>query len=276
MIEGRNVLVLGAGDLASGVIRRLHLAGARVVATELPEPLTVRRLVSFSEAVHAGRHAVEGVTAVRCGPEEADGVLDAGQVALLVDPEAAVLRERRFDVVVDGRMAKRNLGLSLADAPVVIALGPGFTAGADCHAVVETLQGAGMGKVILEGTAAQDTGAPCGLTLPGGVDSDLPAERRVLRAPRAGGVTGRRAIGDLVRAGDVVAEVGGAPVASSFDGVLRGLVRDGLEVPEGLKIGEVDLTGKVARCTRVSEKANAVAGGVLEACFVLLRRLPAG
>jgi xanthine dehydrogenase accessory factor len=273
VLEGKNVLVLGAGDLATGVVRRLRLAGARVVATELPAPLTVRRLASFSEAVWEGRHEVEGATAVRCAEEDVDAILGRGEIPLLVDPEGAVRKRRRFDVLVDARMAKRNLGTAIGDAPVVIAIGPGFAAGRDCHAVVETLQGAGMGRAIFEGGAASDTGEPCSLSLAGAnPDPGLPAENRVLRAPADGAVRGLRRIGDLVEAGEAVAEVSGTPVVSTFRGVLRGLVRDGVRVPKGLKIGEVDLTGKAARCRRVSEKANAVAGGVLEACFVLLRR----
>ena len=145
MLEGRNVLVIGAGDLATGVIRRLHLAGARVVATELERPLTVRTTVSFSEAVHQGEHTVEGVTARRAETGQIDGILELGMVPVLVDPETAVLGERPFDVVVDARLAKKNLGVGPDDAGVVIGLGPGFTAGLDCHAVVETLQGGGPG-----------------------------------------------------------------------------------------------------------------------------------
>jgi xanthine dehydrogenase accessory factor len=273
LLEGKNVLVLGAGDLATGVIRRLALAGARVLATELPAPLTVRRLASFSEAAWEGRHEVEGLAAVRCAESEIDAVLARGEVPLLVDPEGAVRKRRPFDILVDARMAKRNLGTSIGDAPAVIAIGPGFEAGRDCHAVVETLQGSGMGRAIFRGSAAADTGEPCSLSLAGAVpDPSLPAENRVLRAPAGGVLRGWRRIGDLVEAGETVAEVGGAPVVSTFRGVLRGLVHDGVQVREGLKIGEVDLTGKAARCRRVSEKANAVAGGVLEACFVLLRR----
>ncbi len=272
MLENQRVLVLGAGDLATGVIRRLHLAGARVVATELPSPLTVRRPVSFSEAVHASRHTVEGVTAVRCEESEIDAAWRRGEVPVLVDPGAAILRIRAFEVLVDARMAKRNLGITRGDAPVVIALGPGFTAGKDCHAVVETLQGAGMGRVLYTGSASQAEGPPTPLDLPGGSPSGLDPERRVLRAPRSGVLHACKEIGAEVEEGEAVAEVEGEPVEAGFGGVLRGLVRDGLHVDAGLKIGEVELPENAFRVFRISEKANAVAGGVLEACFVLLGR----
>ncbi len=270
MLERKNILVLGAGDLATGVIRRLRIAGARVVATELAAPVTVRRLASLSEAVWSGRHTVEGATAVRCSHGEIDAVLAAGEIPLLVDPDRSILRTRGFDVLVDARMAKANLGTRISDAPAVIGIGPGFTAGSDCHAVIETLQGAGMGKVILKGQAAADTGEPCSLSLAGAApDPGLPADLRVLRSPVSGTLHAIAEIGDIVEPGAAVAEVEGIPVVSAFKGVLRGLVHDGVKVPKGLKIGEVDLTGKVGRCARVSEKANAVAGGVLEACFLL-------
>jgi xanthine dehydrogenase accessory factor len=244
-----------------------------VVATELEGPLTVRRRVAFSEAVHAGEHTVEGVTGRLSEPEKIDAILDSGGVPVLVDPGADVLSLRPFDVVVDARMAKRNLGTSLGDAPIVIGIGPGFTAGVDCHAVVETLQGGGMGSVILEGGAKPNTGEPCALNLPGGIPTGKPAERRVLRAPGDGILKARKAIEDFVEPGDVVAEVDGVPVVSDLAGVLRGLVKEGLHVNRGLKIGEVDLSGKRERCRKVSEKANAVAGGVLEACYLLGRRV---
>jgi xanthine dehydrogenase accessory factor len=203
--------------------------------------------------------------------EEIEGILDSGRVPVLVDPEANVLQERPFEILVDARLAKKNLGVRMTDARVVIGIGPGFNAGQDCHAVVETLQGGGMGRVIRKGSAAADTGEPCALNLPGACpDPALPPESRVLRAPRDGVLKALRSIGDPVEAGDRVAEVAGEAVTATLRGFLRGLVRDGLVVHKGLKIGEVDLSGKVGRGSRISEKANAVAGGVLEACHVLL------
>ncbi|MHC4778880.1 MAG: selenium-dependent molybdenum cofactor biosynthesis protein YqeB [Planctomycetota bacterium] len=273
MLEEKSALVIGAGDLATGIIRRLHLAGAKVVATELETPLTVRRFVSLSEAVHSGTHTVEGVTGRLTSHGDIDSVLEGCEIPIVVDPRTSILGKRAFDVVIDGRLAKKNLGIRMSDAKIVIGVGPGFTAGEDCHAVIETLQGGGMGRAIFEGPAACDTGEPCALNLPGAAPNpSLAPESRVLRAPVDGVLRGSRAIGDRVDPGDIIAEVDGIPVKATLDGVLRGLVHDGLTVKKGLKIGEVDLTGKVKRCHLVSEKANAVAGGVLEACFVLLSR----
>lgn len=189
MLEGKNLLFKGAGDFASGSIRRTHLAGARVVATELESPLSVRREVSFSEAVYRGSITVEGVTARLARLETIDDILDDGMVAVVVDPDCRILRKREFDVLVDATMAKRNTGTMITDASVVIALGPGFRAGKDCHAVVETLAGHDIGRVIYDGYAAENTGVPstpemylgaCGIS-----GRDI-AEAIVLRAPSDG------------------------------------------------------------------------------------------
>lgn len=266
-------LVKGAGDFASGIIHRLHRAGFRVVATELPQPLAVRRLVAFSEAVHEGRWTVEGVTAVRCGPEEIDGVLGGGNVALLVDSAAEIGRRRKFDIVVDARSAKRNLGTRIDEAPAVIAIGPGFFAGRDCHAVVETLPGAGIGRVILDGEAAADTGDPT--PLDGGAcacNSGCSPEyirRLVVRAPGAGAFRLVRDIGSEIREGDLLGTVDGAEARAGSDGLLRGIIRDGTPVRAGEKLGDIDPSMDRSHLDRISEKARSIAGGVLEAALLL-------
>lgn len=183
MADAPLVLVKGAGDFASGIIHRLHRAGFRVVATELAHPLAVRRRAAFSEAAHEGHWTVEGVTAVRCGPENIDDVHRQGNVALLINSATKILRQRKFDITVDARSAKRNLGTRLNEAPAVIAIGPGFYAGRDCHAVVETLPGAGLGKVILDGPAAATSGQPSPLEGGNGPYSPEYMRSLVLRAP---------------------------------------------------------------------------------------------
>lgn len=248
------VVVRGAGDLASGAIWRMRRAGWPVVACELPEPLTVRRTVSFSTAVLDGEVVVEGQRGRRCEIAEAVEVARAGDVAVVVSP---ALPEVGADVVVDARLAKRNIDTSIDDAPLVIALGPGFTAGVDCHAVVETLRGHRLGRVITEGSAAPNTGTP-------GTIGGKGAER-VLRAPADGPVTWSVAIGDTVVAHQPIGTVGGVPLAAPFDGVVRGLISEGVTAQGGLKIGDVDPRADPAACHQISDKSLAVAGGVLEA-----------
>jgi len=260
-VAGPLVLVLGAGDLATGCAVRLRRCGFSVAMTELAEPTAVRRTVAFSEAVAAGRAEVEGVVArLVPGLDEARRALQNGEVPVLVDPEGQA-RGLAPAAVVDARVAKRNLGVTMADAPIVIGLGPGFVAGRDVHAVIETNRGHALGSVILEGAAEPDTGVPGEI---GGHGSD-----RLLRACATGTLHALKEIGDRVAPGEVVADIGGEPVRSAIDGVLRGLLRDGSRVHGGQKIGDVDPRARREHCYTVSDKARAVAGGVVEAILYL-------
>ncbi len=257
--EHIRVLVRGGGDLGSGVIYRLRRAGFAVVVAETPAPLCVRRTVSYASAVFEGQITVDGLMARVTTPELAsvESVLALGEIPVLIDPEGQFIPRFVPLVIVDARMAKRNLGTAITDAPLVIALGPGFEAGQDCHAVIETNRGHNLGRVIWRGGAEPDTGIPGQIA---GV-----AALRVLRAPVDGYVFPHRQIGDPIRAGDVIAEVAGQPVMAGIDGVLRGLVHPCVPVTRGLKIGDVDPRARREHCFTISEKALAIGGGVLEA-----------
>ena len=259
------VLIRGAGDLASGIALRLRHCGFSVVMTELPRPLTIRRTVAFSDAVVNGAARVEDVEA-RFAPDAAAArdLLAEGLLPVLADPEAACRLELKPDVLVDAILAKRNLGTKITDAPVVIGVGPGFTAGEDCHAVVETMRGHTLGRVCYRGAVLPNTNIP---GLIGGF-----AGERVLRAPADGVFTGAKKIGDRVTAGEIAGYVDGVPMRCTIDGVLRGLLADGVPVRRGLKSGDVDPRGDPSYCHTVSDKALAVAGGVLEAILHLTRR----
>lgn len=259
------VLIKGGGDLASGVAHRLHRAGLRVAITELEHPTVIRRTVAFANAVFQGQTSVEGVTArLAASPMDVPSAWSEGVIPVLIDPETQALGVLRPDVLVDAIMAKRNTGTHLADAPIVVALGPGFAAGVDCHAVVETMRGHHLGRVILEGTAIPDTGVP------GEVEGY--GQERVLRAPVTGVFQGLKEIGDMVKAGDTVALVAGRPVVASIGGVLRGLLASGLQVKPGMKVGDVDPRGEREHCFTISDKARAIGGGVLEAILYFLSR----
>ena len=261
------VLVRGGGDLASGVAWRLHQSGFRVVITEIPEPLSVRRKVAFSEAVYEGQCAVEGVQAVLVkGPEEVAGVWNQGFIPVLVDPEAACRHSIKPEVIVDAILAKKNLGTSAKDAPLVLALGPGFEAGKDAHFVVETHRGHNLGRLLASGSAAPNTGVPGAVQ---GITSD-----RVLRAPASGPWRNAVDIGEMVKKGDVVGTVQGEALYAAIDGVLRGLIRPGITVSKDLKIGDIDPRGKRDFCFTISEKALAIAGGVLEGILRTYGRQP--
>lgn len=256
------IVIRGGGDLASGVAVRLVRAGCRVVMTESPKPTAIRREVSFCRAIEAGEAQVEDVRArLAQSAAEALTVTAAGEIALLIDPDCRCLPELKPDVLVDAILAKRNIGTRITDAPVVIALGPGFTAGEDCHAVVETMRGHDLGRVYLHGGAQPNTGVPGML---GGY-----AAERLLRAPDDGVFEPLKAIGELVSKGDKVALVNGKPMTAAIGGVIRGLLPAGTPVTAGMKSGDVDPRGVVESCYTVSDKARAIGGGVLEAILQL-------
>lgn len=252
----------GGGDLATGVAWRLHRAGFPVVITELAEPLTVRRLVSLSTAVTTGTIDIEGMVGrLAADPDEARAIATGGEVGVIVSPGLPPLDA---SVVVDARMAKRNLDTSHHDAPLLIGLGPGFTAGDDCHAVIETLRGHRLGRVLWDGAAAPDTGVPGSI---GGHDFD-----RVVRAPASGIIRWEHEIGDRVEAGSTLGQVDGADVMATISGVVRGLILDGTVVARDLKIGDIDPRADAAACREISDKALAIGGGVLEAVMTWLAR----
>jgi len=263
------VVIRGGGDLATGAAARLHRAGIAIIITELLRPLVLRRTVALAEAVFSGETQVEDLLGRRAGsPALARALALQGILPVLIDPECDCLSELRPVALVDARMRKQPNELGLAAAPLVIGLGPGFVAGADCHAVVETRRGHRLGRVLWQGPAEADT------RLPEAVGGQ--AARRVLRAPVDGLVEGLVEIGDLVKEGQVVIRMAGAEVRAPFDGVLRGLVHPGVEVPAGTKIGDVDPRGVPAYCWEISDKSLAVGGGVLEALLMqrdLRRRL---
>lgn len=256
------ILIRGAGDLASGIALRLWHSGMDVVMTDLPQPTAIRRTVSFSEAIVYGETKVEDVTAKKAEtPDDALLLLKKGIIPVLADPEARCREYLAPDALVDAILAKRNLGTHITDAPVVIGVGPGFTAGVDCHAVVETMRGHTLGRVICEGSALPNTNIP---GLIGGF-----AGERVLRAPADGIFRGVHKIGDHVEVGDIVGFVGNAPMRCTISGVLRGMIADGTPVKTGLKSGDVDPRDEESYCHTVSDKALAIGGGVLEAILHL-------
>jgi xanthine dehydrogenase accessory factor len=265
MLQSMLVLIRGGGDLGTGTAHRLHRAGFHVLVSELPQPLVIRRTVAFASAVYDGCIVIEGIEARLANDDsELANLLKQGIVPVVVDPDGKLIPRLEPEAIVDARMAKRNLGTALTDAPIVIGLGPGFTAGQDVHAVVETARGHNLGRVILHGSAEADTHVP-GLVQSYG-------RERVLWAPCAGRFQGQAHIGERVEAGQNVAQVNDQPVQASIAGVLRGLLHDGLVVRKGQKVGDVDPRGVVEHCFTISDKARAIGGGVLEAILYLLTR----
>jgi len=251
------ICVKGGGDIASGVAWRLHKCGLRVFITEIPQPMAVRRKVSFCEAVYDGHALVEGVEGLLIKKaDDVYSVWDRGKIPVFVDPECEAKHVIRPDVIVDAILAKKNIGTSVNDAPLVIALGPGFEAGRDTHFVVETNRGHHLGRLLDTGSAEPNTGIPGSVQ---GITSD-----RVLRAPADGLWENRMDIGLPLKKADIIGYVAGVPTKALIDGVLRGMIRPGITVKTGDKIGDIDPRNKKEYCYSISEKALAVSGGVLE------------
>ena len=297
----KNLLIIcrGAGDLATGIIHRLHRAGHRVIALETDYPAAIRRQVSFCEAVYDGSAAVEGVTA-RLVPALTDAetdtetysgindtpaahiasemwdssaieaVLEAGEVPLLIDPKGESIALLKPDVVVDAIIAKKNLGTTINMAPLVIGVGPGFTAGQDVHLVIESMRGHNLARIITDGMAQPNTGVPGNIA---GFTSE-----RVIHAPAAGYIHDVRKIGDIVQKGDEIARIYPdkesydnalseyVPVNATITGIIRGLIREGYYFREGFKIADIDpRESELTNCFTISDKARSIAGSVLEA-----------
>lgn len=255
---GEIIVVRGAGDIASGTIHRLHRCGFRVLALECEMPAAIRREVSFCEAVYDGEAEVEGVVCRKIEQvSQAVTVWQAGKIPLLVDESGSSVSLLRPRVLVDGILAKKNLGTSRSMAPLTIGLGPGFTAGQDVDYVIETMRGHDLGRIITQGQALPNTGTP---GLVGGF-----AKERVIHAPASGVIRNQAKIGDLVEKGQTLAMIGDTPVPASLTGVLRGIIRDGYPVPLRMKIADIDPRGSERKnCFTISDKARCIAGSVLE------------
>jgi len=257
-LRNLRVMIKAAGEMASGVAHRLFRSRLKVFLTEIPQPLCIRREVSFCEAIFLGEKEVEGIKAKYIStPQEVYTTWEEGKIPLLVDPKGTSREVIKPHVIVDAILAKRNTGTYKGDALLVIGLGPGFWAGRDVDVVIETNRGHHLGRIIYEGPAQPDTGVPGEIA---GVSA-----QRVLRAPRDGIFRPVKRIGDMVEAGEVVAWVEGEPMKTAIAGVIRGLLREGMEVHKGLKAGDVDPRGLRENCYTISDKARAIGGSVLEA-----------
>ncbi len=252
------VLIKGAGDLATGIAYEFWLAGHEILMTDIEVPLTVRRMVAFSRAVYEGEAQVEKAKGILVrNLEEALTVISKGHIAVIVDEKAKIRKEYRPDLLIDGIMAKQNTGTCKNDAPLVIGIGPGFTAGTDCHYVIETQRGPSLGNVICEGSAIPNTGIPgeiAGYTI-----------ERLIKASASGTMEPAAQIGDLVKKGQVVAVTGGIPVYAQMSGIVRGMLQEGVQVEKGLKIGDIDARENQEYCYTISDKARKIGRGALEA-----------
>ncbi len=252
------IVVRSGGDLATGVAHRLHRCGFKVLILEVPQPLVVRRAVSFAQAVIDGATTVEEVRAVKANDkDEIAAAWKKGAVPVYIDPAGDIIKELKPYAVIDATLAKRDTGMRMDMAPLTIALGPGFEAGKQVHVVIETMRGHNLGRLIFKGSALSDTGIPDPVQGHGA--------ERVLRAPCSGSIQHVRDIGAAVKKDDVICRVNEQPVTAPFDGIVRGLIMNGRTVSQGLKIGDIDPQPALEHCYTISDKARALGGSVLEA-----------
>lgn len=265
MIKNILVIIRGGGDLATGVAVRLFRAGFSVIILEIEHPTVIRLPVSFARTVYEGKAITEGIEAILISSwEEAKKNIKLNKIPVLVDPKGSCIKKLSPTVLVDSILAKRNLGTRKEQAPLVIGLGPGFTAGEDVDVIIETKRGHNLGRVYYHGQAAPDTGVP------GEVGGE--SKRRLLRAPAEGKIIPLHKIGDLVKAGEVIAEVEGVSLKAEISGVLRGLIYPKSLVTKGMKVGDIDPRGIRKYCFTVSDKARSLGGAVLEAICAYLNK----
>lgn len=256
------IVIRGGGDIASGIAHRLFLCGFQVVILETENPTVIRRSVSFAQAVKENKCKVEGISAQKADTlQDAQHILRNKKIPVLIDAKGAFIQELKPKAVIDAIIAKKNLGTTIDMAPIVIGLGPGFEAGKDVHAVIETNRGHQLGKVILNGAAEKNTNKP------GNIDGYT--TERLLRAPKTGNVKLIKNIGDKVKKGDIVAAIGNQKIRAGIAGIIRGLIETESKVKKDLKIGDIDPRGNKEYCFTISDKARAIAGGVLEALMFL-------
>lgn len=260
------VIVRGGGDIASGVIQKLYRCGFKVLVLDIENPTCIRRAVSFSEALFEDEIEVEGIKSVRVrNLEEIEDAWKNNKVPVIIDPKGSYINLLKPKAVVDGILAKKNLGTYINMAPITIALGPGFEAGKDVNVVIETNRGHNLGRLIFKGEAQADTGAPGNI---GGYTKE-----RVIYSPCDGVINNVREIGDIVKKEEPLAYVGDYIVRATIDGVLRGIIRNNSKVYKGLKIADIDPRLEERKnCFTISDKARTIGGGVLEALIYLIRQ----
>lgn len=256
------VLIKGAGDLATGIAYRLKKSGFDIVMTEIDNPTTVRRTVAFSQAIFDNEIEIEGIKGIKVNNiNEIHKEIKKGNIPIIIDKEANIIKKLKPKVIVDAIIAKKNLGTSIDDASIVIGVGPGFEAKKDCHLVIETKRGHYLGKVIEEGSAIPNTGVPGNI---GGYTKE-----RIIRASSNGKIRSVVKIGDYVKKGEVVAYIDDVEVLAEIDGIVRGMLQEGIEVFKGMKSGDIDPRCEKDHCFTISDKARSIGGGVLEAIMYM-------
>jgi len=265
MLDKKLIVIRGGGDIASGIASKLYNAGFKVLIAEIKKPTVIRRKVSFADAVYEKEVFIEGISGKLANDiSDALKMIEDKIIPIIIDPCMTYFRQDRPYILVDSIIAKKNIGTSLEMATIVIGVGPGFTAGVDVNAVVESKRGHYLGKVLLQGTAEPNTG------IPGNIEGFT--EERVIWAQNEGEIKIIKDIGSIVKSGDTIALIDKTEVKSKINGIVRGMIRDGYYVNRGMKIADIDPRKKTSYCYSISDKARAIGGGVLEAILYFINK----
>ena len=264
-MENRLIIVRGGGDIASGAIEKLHRCGFDVLILEIEKPSAIRRAVCYGEAVYEGEMLVENIKSKKITDlSEIENLFKERIIPVLIDPHGKSINELKPMAVIDGILSKKNMGTNRNMAPVTIALGPGFSAGKDVDIVIETARGHNLGRLIIDGPAAENTGIPGNI---GGYTME-----RVIYSHYNGIIKNVKKIGDIVSAGEVIARVYEHEVYATIDGVLSGIIRDGFEVTKNFKVADIDpRMNEQKNCFTISDKARSIGGAVLTGVFILMK-----
>ncbi len=267
----RLVIIKGGGELATGAALYLFRAGFRVLLLEKENPTSTRREVSFADAAHDGQKTVERVTChLAASLDEAKHLLKNNELAMLIDPEGKCIKKLAPKILLDAILsgAERH-EIAKGCAEHTIALGPGFCAGRDVDAVIETMRGYNLGRIVYEGYASRRDNAA-------GQVGNVTNTEHLLFAPIDGTVESLHHISYKVKKGEPLAIIhtpnGSVTVAAHLDGVLRGILRDGSFIKKGKKIAEINPTMRQGECFAVSDKARCIGGAVLMAVMAWAKK----
>ncbi|HUB63356.1 MAG TPA: xanthine dehydrogenase [Methylocella sp.] len=255
-------VILGTNEIASAVAVNLYHGGYGVVLSHDPLPPVIRRKMAFHDALFDDPVIVGGVAARRVdtGLEILSSFRSTKDVIITELGLLDLIVLRTIDILVDARLQKYQVTPDLRPlARFTIGLGPGFTAGANCDFAIET-RPAKTGRIIEQGATDEADGVARRLGSAG-------AERFVYSAMPGRWHTAIE-IGTRIFKDFIIGHLGGEAVRAPFDGILRGVVRDGIEVPAGVKLLEVDPRGRAANWTGTDSRARTIATAVSKAVSI--------
>lgn len=255
------VLIRGAGELASAIGLTLNRVGFKVIMTELPIPLAIRRSVCFGDAMFAESSKVENVTSVKSDLNNYNEILNNHRIPILLD-SIDFINIIKPEFYIDARMLKKDVIDRRGRSCFTVGIGPGFTVGKNCDVIVETMRGHNLGKILWNGSAQKNTG------IPGSVGGE--SGRRVVHSNFDGRVKWNVDFGDIVDENQVIGKIDGIEIKSQISGMIRGLISQKVAIIKEMKIADIDPRGNTIDYKTISDKDRNIGRGVLEAIMIHL------